>query len=60
MMDMKKSAIVAAAFLALCGCSDNTSLPATAWTPTMENPPLREVKEGKPMTEGHGQEGLDL
>jgi len=47
---MKKSAIVAAAFLALCGCSDNTSLPATAWTPTMENPPLREVKEGKPMT----------
>ena len=47
---MKKMAILAAALLALGGCTDDKSLPAKAWAPTMKNPPVREVKGGKPMT----------
>ena len=47
---MKRTAILAATLLALVGCTDDKSLPAKAWAPTMTNPPVVEVKDGKPMT----------
>ena len=46
---MKKTAIMAVALLALCGC-DNEKLTGGAWAPTMVNPPIKSVKMGKPMT----------